>query len=349
MIWPAEIINEDGLADVQLRFGDGKEPLEGSFLPALMQEQHDGIAHVIGLGERDWPDVIVFQRPLNRFLAEIIPHLQREGVAVVVEVDDDFKSLDPAHSIYKSVQPKWSPQRNWRHLQTACDAADLITVSTPQLARVYGRYGNVHVVPNYVPLWYLEQPTTDVMQDGVRFVWSGSLDAHPRDVNVTRGAVGRGLGPNASFEVIGPGHGVKEAMGLARQPIATGFIPLPQYPKVLSTYDVMLVPLDQTPFNNAKSYLKGLEAAACGLAVVATPTEQYQELEQMGLCVTVSKPRQWEGLVKHLSNMTMDVRQDVAKLQRGAIVKNGLTIEQRAHERVALWKQALDSRVKSHA
>jgi hypothetical protein len=45
---------------------------------------------------------------------------------------------------------------------------------------------------------------------------------------------------------------------------------------MLNGIHVGLVPLTRGPFNEAKSYLKGLEYAAAGIPFIATPTEEYQ-------------------------------------------------------------------------
>lgn len=345
MVWPAEAVTaQHPEIEVVVHHADSTT----ANLPALMQQQADG-AHVVGLGKRDWPDVIVFQRPLNRFLAEMIPQLQRIGVAVVVELDDDFAHLDPQHSVFKSVQPRNSPQRNWRHLQAACMMADIVTVSTKQLARTYGHRGNATVIRNYVPASYLDLPISK-MEDGPRFVWSGSLDAHPRDLQVTRGAVGRVM-RGASFDVIGPGTGVQEALALPKVPIVRGYVPLAEYAAVVAEYDVMLAPLDLTPFNHAKSWLKGLEAAAVGLDVIASPTEQYRELAELGMCELAAKPQRWEATIKdRIQRLAVSgYREEVAERQRGIVRSAGLTIEERSHERVLAWRHALSSRVRSRA
>jgi hypothetical protein len=40
-------------------------------------------------------DVVIFQRPLNKVMADVIPMIQAQGVAVVVELDDDFWHIRP--------------------------------------------------------------------------------------------------------------------------------------------------------------------------------------------------------------------------------------------------------------
>ena len=99
--------------------------------------------------------------------------------------------------------------------------------------------------------------------------WSGSTNTHPGDLEATGGAVGR---VTKGFHVIGTGVGVADALGLARRPSATNWVPLFRYPEFLAQLDVGIVPLRACAFNRAKSWLKGLEMVACGVAFVASAT-----------------------------------------------------------------------------
>jgi glycosyltransferase involved in cell wall biosynthesis len=347
MIWPAAAVNagDFGIEATICSTTDDRPNL-----PAIFQHQHDG-THVVGIdwSARDnWPDVMVFQRPLNRLIVEAMFQIKRKGIAVVVELDDDFRHLDPKHVIYNSVQPHLSPDRNWRVLQQACEIADVLTVSTPYLAKAYGKQGNAVVIRNYVPASYLELPVS-TMPYGLRFVWSGSLDSHPFDLQTTRGAIARGLSEDSSMNVIGHHQGVKEALQLTIDPGVHPPTMMIDYAPALAKYDCMLVPLDLTPFNQAKSYLKGLEAAACGLEVIASPTDQYLELERMGLCRTVKKPQHWTAAMKRVESiMTRFSREVYAEEQRDAVRRHGLIMEERASERVLAWRKAL-SRVNMRA
>jgi glycosyltransferase involved in cell wall biosynthesis len=72
------------------------------------------------------------------------------------------------------------------------------------------------------------------------------------------------------------------------------WLPIHQYPAGMVNIDIGCCPLADTPFNRAKTYIKALEYAASGAAVVASPTV-YGQLLQHGkdgyICRTADE---WE-------------------------------------------------------
>jgi glycosyltransferase involved in cell wall biosynthesis len=86
------------------------------------------------------------------------------------------------------------------------------------------------------------------------------------------------------------------------------------YPKLLAPIHVGLVPLTRNDFNEAKSYLKGLEYAASGIPFVATPTEEYRLLADAGVGRLAETPDEWRDHMTEL--LDPDVRRVEAERQR---------------------------------
>jgi glycosyltransferase involved in cell wall biosynthesis len=281
---------------------------------------------LVNLDQKITADVIVIQRPLHRNRFELIQILQSKGVAVVVEVDDDFHAVHKRNAAWHGTSPLHHPDHHRDWLTRSCEIADLVTVTTPALAERYGGHGRVAVLPNCVPKSYLalSGPTRDVPVVG----WSGSVDTHPGDLEATQGALS-----GFQIKVVGTGKGVKKALGLKHEPPVTGWLPLTDYPKALATLDVGVVPLAMTPFNEAKSYLKGLEFAALGVPFVASPTGPYQELHRMGAGLLAVTPQGWKDQVGRLVANTQ-YRAELA--EAGMRVAERLTIEENASR----WWQA---------
>lgn len=284
LIWPAQALAAQG-ADVQLVLPtDGPERQ----LQADWRRYADGTRRLADVHAPD-ADVVVLQRPLQRTLAEAIPMLQAKGVKVVVEIDDDFATISPRNVSWRTCHPRYDPDRNWKWLAEACRRADLVTVTTPALARRYSAHGRVAIVPNHIPASYLEVEPEP--HDGVIVGWTGSVDTHPDDLQVTRGSVARAIeATGASFAVIGTGKGVQVALGLRQPPPAAGWVPLELYPEYVAQLDIGIVPLELSAFNEAKSSLKGLEYAALGVPFVASPTGPYSEIPVGQLA---RNPREW--------------------------------------------------------
>jgi len=301
-------------------------------LQAKWMERTDGVVEVLDVVAPD-VDVVVFQRPLQAKYATAIPALQRKGVRVVVEIDDDFEHVEPRNISWKAVQPNLSPGRNREHLRRACELADLVTVSTPALAAVYGRHGRVVVLPNYVPAAYLR--IRQEAHDGLYVGWSGSIDTHPDDLQMCGTGVQRALlATGANMAVVGTGKGVKGALGLSQVPLACGWRSLQDYPDAVAQFDVGIVPLNPSPFNEAKSWLKGLEMASVGVPFIASPTQQYRALTSLGAGMLAESPRQWEGMLKRLLR-DVGWREEVAA--RGREVAATLTVEANAWRWLEAW------------
>jgi glycosyltransferase involved in cell wall biosynthesis len=335
LIFPARHLIAQG-ADVDYVVSD--DPPERQ-LQAQWRTRPDGTREVLDVVAPD-ADVVVLQRPLQAHLSQAIPILQAKGVRVVVEIDDDFEHISRRNVSWPNVQPHLSPNRNRRWLAQACELADLVTVSTPALARLYGAHGRVQVIPNCVPADYLR--IRQEAHDGVWVGWSGSTETHPDDLQVTGNGVARAIAATgAKMAVVGTGNGVRKALGLAEIPLASGWRTLVDYPEALAQFDIGIVPLDLTPFNEAKSWLKGLEMAAVGVPFVATPTQQYRALSVEGMGLLAESPRQWEGMVKRLVR-DPDRRAELAHNGRQAAERH--TIE----ANIERWWDAWGSVVNAH-
>jgi hypothetical protein len=338
LIWPAEVLMDVGGYDVHLR-------AESDFT-ANVSDRADGGLTVHSMRTLPDADVVVLQRPLQESLADVIPHLQAAGIAAVVEIDDDFRTVSRRNVAWESVQPGRSLGRNYLHLERACAVADHVTVSTPALARRYGGHGRVTVLRNCVPRWMLTREAVRPVGAGDRLLvgWSGSTATHPDDLQVTRGAVARALRPHVDtwgFHFIGVDRGKYEVARLldidgAGVPYGqTGWADLASggYASVMGGVDIGIVPLELTAFNQSKSFLKGLEWAALGVPFIASPTDEYRLLTRLGAGALAERPRDWQVGLERLIKSS-DARAEAAA--RGRAVAERMTYEEHA----PLWYNA---------
>jgi glycosyltransferase involved in cell wall biosynthesis len=302
LIWPSQALISFGY-DVKLVLPDADKDEQ---LQARWQEDIlTGERYVSEVVKPD-ADVVVFQRPLWHHQVEGILSLQKQGIKVVVEIDDDFSCIPPDNPAYGQTLPKMSPARNRDHLAAACELADLVTVTTPALARRYGSHGRVAIIPNHVPLRYTE---LDVVKDdtGTQWVgWSGSIVTHYSDLEATRGAMQTVLNKTgAKFAVIGTGKGIQAKLRLRENPPASGWLHIERMPEAMGMIDVGIVPLRINQFNEAKSWLKGLEFLSLGVPVVVSPTAEYRRLHMAfgDAVVLADRVREWEhGTISQLES-----------------------------------------------
>lgn len=282
-------------------------------------------------------NVVVLQRITHRHLADAIPIIRQKGIAVVIDMDDDLASVDPRNPAFQAMHPRIGkhPDHSWQHAQRACDAATLVTVSTPALIRRYASHGRGVVIYNCIPERYLKMEHTDSPQVG----WAGSVHSHPGDLQMTGPAVVRvcqelGL----PFRMVGPVEGVRDALGLDHDPDATGPLdPLVGWPNGVVSIGIGIAPLADTIFNKSKSWLKPLEYAALGVPCVVSPSDEYLRIHKLGVGLVARKPRQW---VRHLTNLasSADLRAEVAT--RGREVAATLTVEGNAEKWWQAWERA---------
>jgi glycosyltransferase involved in cell wall biosynthesis len=276
---------------------------------------------------------------------------------------------------FDGVQPRTSPLRNWKHLMRACTYADLVTVTTTNLARKYGRGNNARVLPNYVPTHALaSKPLRHPRGERpLRFTWTGSVATHPTDLQVaTAGFQQLVLHGDAECWVVGTGKGVASRLGLGNDEVeravdvvpdsgsppevvvemvpnpivhASGeWVPIDQYPTMVNKYtDVGVVPLDDIPFNRGKSWLKGLEFAAAGRPFVASSTEPYLELHHgYGLGLMAAKPRDWVKQMRRLHD-DADLAEELAATGLET-VRTRMTYEENAHRWAEVYLEAATMR-----
>lgn len=282
-------------------------------------------------------DVAVVQRITSADGLAFVAALKDHGHRVVVDVDDDLDALHPGHPYLTEVDGT-VPGRHRRHLHEACQLADVVTVTTPALADRYG-YGKAVVLPNLIPERYLRhrrvrsKRTVDPLLVG----WTGRPFSHIGDAGVMGGRVG---------PVVAAAGGRFAAWGLSADrtflevrvpPKARRRMPYRDlrggYPQQVAKLDVGLVPLVDSAFNRAKSWLKGIEYAALGVPFVASPLPEYRRLAELGAGELAETPQQWADAVGALC---ASERRRAALAAAGRDVASTLTYE--AHS--GLWWDA---------
>jgi hypothetical protein len=294
-------------------------------------------------------DVIVFQRPTSDFVVQAIPLLQRRGVAVCVDIDDDLAHIDPANPAWAMHQPEvWGPiggkvknAHGYAQVARACRIADLVTVSTPALAASYGRHGRVRVLHNRVPAHYLAVEHTDSDVVG----WPGSLHSHPNDLQTMGQAIAQLGGP---FRVIGNPEGVGRVLGLSEDPDGTGAVELAEWPEAVAQLGIGVAPLADTRFNRAKSWLKPLEMSAVGVPWVASPLPEYAAFQTLtGGGLIAAKPKLWTAMLRRL-RAEPNMRAELSERGRSA-VRQDHTMEGNAWRWGEAWSDTFAAHRGRHA
>lgn len=289
-------------------------------------------------------DLIVIQRPLRQVWTSLIEQAKRQGIATIVEIDDDYDFIHRSNLAYLKEDPASTENPYW--LRQAAKAADHVTVSTPALLK-YG--ARATVLRNCVPESALSLQT-GVQHKKPVIGWTGTTQTHPHDLQETRGGVGDVIRKNSlQLGIVGDGEDVRRFLGLHwESPMSvTGWVPLEDYyTAIQASMSIGIVPLELSQFNQAKSALKGLEMAALGIPFVASPTREYLRLEAYGLGKTAKSPGDWRRHLQRLLDRPEETER-ISKQYRETIYNESMTYEASAHQWVAVWEQAVDYR-KSH-
>jgi hypothetical protein len=330
--YPANAVEKAGLCDIE-RPGPGSPRLSESRV--LSRKGDDALLQMMP-GQHLECDVLVVQRLAQAILVDLIPKFQLKGIAVVVDVDDDLAA------VHANNQARGSEDH--RQLLKACALADLVTVTTPALAKRYGGHGRVKILPNCVPQAMLDLPDPDEPR-GKTVGWAGWAGVHPDDLQTTNGGVAQAVADTAAqFLQVGPVDGIQRALGLSEEPAATGPLELEHYQAALGALAVGIAPLRDTAFNNAKSALKPLEMTARGAAVVMSPRYDYARIHEDGIGMLAGdRSREWRRRVRWL------LEDDAAREELVAQGREAIAEHHTYEGNCELWADAWAVAAENHA
>lgn len=328
LIWPAQALIEQG-CDINIVMPKQRN----SSLRGILDQ--DG--ELVGVRIPSDADVVVFQRITHRHLVNAVKHIRKQGVAVVIDIDDDLSAIHPANPAFLAMHPTngVSKDHNWRNTQLACEAATMVQVSTDALLPRYAPHGRGGVVRNCVPSRYLDIPHTDSTVIG----WGGSVHSHPDDLQTVGVGIERVM-DEGTFRVVGPGTNVQKVLRLSREPESTGVREMhEEWPAALADLGIGIAPLADTRFNMGKSWLKPLEYSATGVPWVASPRAEYRRLHEMGVGLLADKPKHWASQLRKLIREPQ-LRADMSAQGRELAAK--MTIESNAWRWWELWSRAYE-------
>ena len=329
LIWPADVLRRSG-HDVKLI-----PPQSGQGFLARTTDTEDGGQLLTSVQVPADCEVLVIQRPAHPLQPQMIDLMRANGVAVVVDMDDDMSAIHPDNAAFHMYRPHSGTPFSWKWAAESCKRATLVTTSTVALQKVYAPHGRGVAIDNYVPQAYLDFPSPETG----RFGWAGTLKSHPNDPQVAAIGVQKLLAAGYEFIVVGDGYGVKGALRLARDPASTGTVELIRWAATIAeSMDVSLVPLAATAFNTAKSRLKGIESMAVGVPWVASPRAEYRRLEKESRGgLLADSPKEWFAQVKRLMDDHV-LRKELAEAGREYMINQ--TYERNAWRWIEAWERA---------
>lgn len=269
-----------------------------------------GIGGMFDLVDGEPPDVVIGQRVnqdgptkfWNQLSTGELGHRPR----LIYEIDDDLFNVAASNPAYAHfTQPSIK-----NNIRTNMLRADAITVSTaPLMYRVieemkyWGSGANppVHVIPNCLPdkAYRLHPKHHGGDPIEIAIGWAGS-SSHAEDFEEVLEPLARHLrrDPRAVFHSIGAHFPrVIKKLDFMQYRHDGWFSDMSNYYSALDAFDVGIIPLRPSVFNQSKSDVKFLEYAARQIPVIASDTGPYQIHKYRAL--VVDQPHQWERSLRY--------------------------------------------------
>lgn len=270
----------------------------------MLAVNHNGLI----LGGRP-PEIVILQRWMGHEAATEIRAARAAGQVIISDVDDWFWGLDPANQAHRNTSKQLNALDNRDHYRRAVEACDAVTVSSHFLAkRIKERFGvPTLVVRNAIDRRVFTPNMVRPVSSELVVGWVGALGWRSGDLETLAGVLGPYLdATNSTFTHRGtfpgddPADSAATRLGLSHGEVTTQEACVPwEYPDLLEDIDIGIVPLADVPFNQAKSWIKGLEYAAAGIPFVAARTLEY---ELLGAGILASTPAEWRAGLDRLTD-----------------------------------------------
>lgn len=255
-------------------------------------------------------DVVVLQRVIADWVPDTMRALKQANprTLIVYDIDDWFDAIPDYNPASEYVS---DPATALDYCHEAMQLADLITVSTPGLATLYGRFGPTAVLPNYLdPAHWAKVETYE--HRTARIGWLAAYKWRGGDLEVLRPWLPQFLDerPDVRFGALGCPE-MLDDIGLV------GFsLPMRPYadlPAMLASIDVGLVPLTFNAFNwQGKSWIKALEYGAMGIPAIASASDANRAYVRPGVNGLLVRKNNWaqqiDAVLADLDNYRLGAR-----------------------------------------
>jgi len=307
-------------------------------MPAWDPKQGFGVKETHNTGIFGFTTVVL-KLIMNRWTPKQIELAQALGQTIIVDLDDYHEALTPANAAYDATDPEKNKVANRDFYQQVIEAADMVTVSTPFLYDIYSQQrDNVYMIRNGVSITQFTR-IKHRSQKPV-FGWTGATNYRNNDLEQLREWLPDFLEEHDLY-FHHAGHqdntpSFAEVTGIATHRVMTSpLTPINDYASGFK-FDVGIVPLNDIPFNHAKSNIKGLEYMAAGIPFIASDLPEYRVLHESGVGVLATTADEW----REAASRFLDYKTRKQAAGAGwATVSKDWSIEARAKE----WNTVLSS------
>ncbi|MGA0129136.1 MAG: hypothetical protein ACO3I1_07620 [Burkholderiales bacterium] len=288
--------------------------------------------------------IIVLKVIMHKMVLEHIKFAKKYGQTIVVDIDDLFEEIHATNMAHDSTDPKKNRDNNRVIYQEIIEAADAIICSTPFISDYYkAKFPNkpVFMVRNSIDTDRWTRLNAAKRQPIIG--WLGATPWRSLDLEELSGFFNDYLeSRNVKFHHSGYlnwaplAHAKLGIMNPKERVTVSPMVPLMDLPKTYANFDIGIVPLNDIPFNRAKSFIKGLEYAAAGTPFVASALPEYEYLAAQGVGKIASNKSEWFHALDSL--LDPDERQKES-IRCRQIVESEFSISARRKEWISVFKE----------
>lgn len=261
-------------------------------------------------------DVILYQR--NLFCEpyfSAVEYFQGLGKPVILDLDDAYPILpwsNPAHGfwIQNARKLELPPLEG---LEIGVELADAVSSPSKLICQDWAHLSTPMWIPNFAQgEWYRGLPgKSEELKDRIVIGWGGSISHYDgfwlSGVRQALESVCKRR-PEVVFKFCGNDGRIylQLPVGMGQKVWQQG-VPPPDWPKVISTFDIGLAPLDLVgPYESRKSWLKGVEYMLAKVPWIGSDGPSYSDLREHGHLVGNS-PAEWEeGIEFMIANLDQE-------------------------------------------
>ncbi|MFK7889189.1 MAG: glycosyltransferase [Granulosicoccus sp.] len=251
-------------------------------------------------------DIVSWLRPLaSAHLFRLIDKAKARGMLCVADLDDliinpDLANQSPA-VINQFVKPSHLRRRFSKHA-AAMECFDALTVSTSaleeQVSELYPDKPVATVRNGLSDYWmqHVQTVSSDYPTQQIASYLPGTR-SHDEDLRSIAPALRRWLTGNSQRQLSIVGKlALDDSLRLSDRVMQRSWVDYYSLPSVISSCNCSLAPLSNTIFNQAKSHIKFIEAAALGVPSIATQIPDYSDHNVQGLLLPTSQELWFESL-----------------------------------------------------
>lgn len=287
-------------------------------------------------------EIIVLKVIMSIQTLDAMAKAQSMGQKIVVDIDDLHEELHETNHAHASTDPSKSKENNREIYAEIIKNADALICSTPFIEQYYkNKYPKkpIFMVRNAIDIDRWTRFKTVKRKPIIG--WLGatpwrSLDLEQispffNDYLVSRDARFHHAG---HIPWAGPAY-----LRLNISPdlcSVSPMVPLYDLPNVYANFDIGIVPLNDIPFNRAKSFIKGLEYAAAGIPFVASNLPEYKYLADAGVGRVASLREEWEH---HLDSFMNVAKREEESRKARVVVSKKFSIKQTAPQWIEVFNK----------